>query len=147
MPKLNQKQAKQAAEADDYEAVPPGTYLAVLAAVSEKKGQAGPYWEWQFQLQETDEGEELERKVKIWENTSLSEQAIFRVAQMFAAFEVDTDTDTEDLLGLYVMVNVGQEVAEQGARAGQLRNTFLSAFPVPGDDEYEEDDAEDTEAE
>ena len=132
MPKLNSKQAKQVEEADSsFELLEAGVYLASLNAVTEKKGAAGPYWEWEFVICETDEGEELERKPKIWENTSLSEKAIWRLASMFEAFEVPTDTDTEDLLGMYVMVNVGQEVVEGGARAGQLRNCFISAFPVP----------------
>lgn len=144
MPKLNKKQAKQAAEAEDLQMlVDPGPYACVLNKVETKTGQAGEYWEWEFSIQEDADGNKIDGGPRIWENTSLSEKAIFRVKQMFEAFEVPMDTDTDDLCGTWIGINVGQEVAKQGSRQGQLRNIFLSAFPISDDSDEEEEDGED----
>lgn len=145
MPKLNKKQAKQVADAEGGELlVDAGVYAAILNKVEEKTGQAGPYWEWEFQLVEDSDGNELEAKPKVWENTSLSEKAAWRLRDMFEAFEVGTDTDTDDLLGQWVALTVGQEIAKQGSRQGQLRNIFLSAAPITDDgDEDDESEEED----
>lgn len=144
MPKLNKKQAKQVEDAEGGELlVDAGVYAAVLNKVEEKKGQAGPYWEWEFQLMEDADGNDLEVKPKVWENTSLSEKAAWRLRDMFEAFEVPTDTDTDEILGQWVQLTVGQEVAQQGSRQGQLRNIFLSAAPLSdgdGDDDEPEDE-------
>lgn len=131
MPQLNTEQAEKAGEGQEFELLEPGTYLATLNAVNGKEGPKGDYWEWEFLLVGTEDGEELDPKPKLWENTSLSEKSIWRVGQMLDAFEVPHDTNTDDLLGLHVMINVGQEVIDRGSRQGQLRNNFLSAFPVP----------------
>ncbi len=131
MPKLTDEQAQKADEGgEEFEPVPPGAYVAVLNQVTEKPGNAAPYWEWEFVLTHDADGNELEVKPKLWENTSTSERAVWRIAQMMAAFGRDSDADTDELVGEYVGVNVGQEIAQQGVRAGQLRNIFLSAFPV-----------------
>lgn len=140
MPKLNKKNAKAAEEAESITMlVDAGPYACVLNKVDAKQGTAGEYWEWEFAIMEDAEGEPVEGKPKLWENTSLSEKAIFRVKQMFEAFEVPVDTDTDELVGQWVGINVGQEVAKQGSRAGQLRNIFLSAFPL-GDGEEEDEE-------
>lgn len=146
MPKLNKKQAKAVEEAEGGELlVDPGVYAAVLNKVEEKKGQAGPYWEWEFQLLEDADGNELESKPKVWENTSLSEKAQWRLRDMFEAFEVSPDTDTDEILGQWVALTVGQEVAQQGSRQGQLRNIFLSAAPISGDDDEDDEPEEEDE--
>lgn len=132
MPKLNEKQKTQAEEgASDIPLLDPGVYGASLQKVEEKEGPKGPYWEWEFLVETDSEGNELEQTARIWENTSLSEKAIWRVQKMFDAFGVDSDTDTEDILGYYVALRVGQEVAAEGQRAGELQNCFLSASPIP----------------
>lgn len=144
MPKLDKRTAKQAQEAESITLlVDAGTYAAVLNKVESKTGAAGEYWEWEFALMEDENGDEVEGKPKIWENTSLSEKAIFRVKQMFEAFEVPVDTDTDELVGQWVGLNVGQEVARQGSRQGQLRNIFLSAFPLTDESDESDEDEED----
>lgn len=134
MPKLSDQQAQATDEAEGgYELLDPGVYLGSLNQVTEKAGDKGPYWEWEFLLEETDEGVALDNPSKVWENTSLSERALFRLKDMFAAFEVPTDTDTEDLLGTYVWVSVGQEPSIKDP--SKLVNVFLGAQPIPDEAE------------
>ncbi len=133
MPKLTDDQAAQAGEGGDFEVLDPGPYVAVLNEVNVKEGQAGPYWEWVFVIHSDADGQELDPKPRLWENTSTSEKAIWRIGKMMDGFGVPHDTDTNKLLGRYVGVNVGQEIAQAGSRAGQLVNTFLSAFPIEDD--------------
>ena len=137
MPKLSNKQAKAVEEAEERELVllDDGTYMGALQSVKEEKGDKGPYWVWEFLLVEDADGEELENQSRVWENTSLSEKALFRLKAMFAAFEVDPDTDTDEILGQYVWVDVGHEVQKAGSRAGQLRNVFLAAHPIEEESE------------
>ncbi len=135
MPKLNDQQATKAAEGgEDFEAVDPGVYMCVLKEVNEKEGPAGPYWEWIFVIHSDADGNELATKPQLWENTSLSEKAVWRVGKMMEAFGVDLTADTDDLIGDWVGINVGQEISQQGARKGELRNTFVSAFQLSEDD-------------
>lgn len=131
MPRLNDTQAQQAVEGGgEFPLLDPGTYLASLNAVTEKQGKQAPYWEWEFLITEDAEGNPIDPPGKVWENTSLAEKAVWRVAKMLEAFEMTPDTDTDEVLGQYCYVNVGQEIAAQGSRAGKPRNIFLSAFPV-----------------
>ena len=133
MPKLTKTQTKAVEEAEDREFVllPAGEYMGALNDVTVKTGEKGPYWQWEFLLVEDADGEEIDQPYpKLWENTSLSEGAAFRLKAMFEAFGVSADTDTDDLLNQYVVIQVGQEVQARGSNAGKLRNVFLSASPV-----------------
>lgn len=136
MPKLNKATAKKVDQAaSEFPLHEAGLYLLALNKVTEKKGTEAPYWEWEFSIVGDENGEELEKAGRIWENTSLSEKAQWRLKAMFDAFGVPTDTDTDELLGAYIWANIGQEVQEQGARKGQMVNVFLSAVPPLSEDE------------
>lgn len=137
MPKLNKAQAKlvDEAEAMDFPLLDVGDYMASLNSVESRQGQAGEYWVWEFAVSGDEEGNDLANPIKLWENTSLSEKAAFRLKAMFEAFQVPPDTDTDEILGEWVIVSVGQEVQKQGANAGKLRNVFLSARPIDGEEE------------
>lgn len=129
MPKLNKTQAKKAREAEGLGALDEGTYLGMLNKVVEKQGQNAPYWEWEFSIVGNAEGEEM-KGGRLWENTSLSDNALWRLKAMFEAFGVDMDTDTNELLGQYLWLNIGSEIQAEGKGAGQTRNILLSAFAV-----------------
>lgn len=132
MPKLTSDQAQSVEEAEsrEFELLDIGTYLGALNAVTEEPGKEFTYWVWEFVLVGDAEGNDLENTAKLWENTSLSPKAAFRLKAMFEAFEVPADTDTDELLGRYVWIDVGQEVQKEGKNQGKLRNVFLSASPA-----------------
>lgn len=86
MPKLDKKHQKQVADAPsgDFEPLDPGKYHARLASVkvSDKPGASGAhYWTWEY-----DVVEEPYVNRKLWNNTSLAEQAAFSFKQSFEAF-------------------------------------------------------------
>src|SRR5690606_16853317 len=97
MPKLNKQTAAavtEAAENSDFEPMPAGRYIFKLVDVESKDGQRAPYWSWQYEC-----NEEPYVGRKVWDNTSLSEKAAWRLGKVFAAFEVPADTDTDELIG------------------------------------------------
>jgi hypothetical protein len=124
MPKLNQKTAKAAegaAEDGGPGPMPEGRYICRLLEVNAKDASApdkAPYWSWQYAVNE--EGDFFDRK--LWDNTSLSEAAQWRLGAVFAAFEVPADTDTDELIGREVAIIVGQETAQRGKMLGKLVN-------------------------
>lgn len=129
MPKLNEENAKQAQEASDgFEPLDPAAYHVRLVDVDADRppGPKGPYWSWEFNVVEP--GEYLNRK--LWNNTSLSKDAAFGLKMTFDAFEVPTDTDTDDLLGKVVKAVVSIRTIQEGPRKGQLANQIDRLSPA-----------------
>jgi len=129
MPKLTKQAAQQAAQAaeewedrDPNEPLEPGWYLCRLLSVEVQEGTKAPYWGWKF--------EDVVGEQWLWENTSLSEKAIGRLGKVFEAFEVPPDTDTDELIGELVNIEVGIETAAKGKRAGQLVNVVKGLAPA-----------------
>ena len=122
MPKLTKPAAAEAAEAaegsGDYEPLPEGRYVCRLVEVEAKEGAKGIYWSWSYEVAE--EGEFKGRK--LWDNTSLSEKARWRLGVVFTAFGVPADTDTDELIGHEVAIIVGQQVIQAGKRQGETGN-------------------------
>lgn len=121
MPQLTKKAAQTASTAAEtwqdtqFELLDPGWYLFRLVSVTEKQGKAGPYWEWKFA--------EVHSENFVWDNTSLSEKAIGRLGKLFEeGFGVDPETDTDDLIGQLVNVEIVQKPRQAGERAGEMRN-------------------------
>lgn len=145
MPKLTKQHASKASEAaGDWRDVggllEPGWYLCRLLSVTQETGkQSGqPYWSWKY--------EEGGSGAWLWDNTSLSEKAIGRLGKVFEAYEVPADTDTDDLIGSLVNVEVGVYTIPQGARSGQLANNIRSLAPGhthPDFESYAQDDKPD----
>lgn len=137
MPKLTKDQAKTVEESEggDFPLLDDGLYGATLTTVTAKEGQRGTYWEWQFNVYCDEDQDDLEQSITLWENTSLSEKAAWRLKDMFAGFGVDIDTATEDLEGEFCWLNVGHEISAQGKSAGKPRNIFLSIVPAEEDEE------------
>ena len=129
MPKLNKTLAKKARDSEGLGALEAGTYLGALNKVDEKDGKESPYWEWEFSIVGDSEGNEM-KGGRLWENTSLSDRALFRVKSMFEAFGVEMDTDTNELIGQYVWLNIGTEIQAEGVGKGKERNILLSALQV-----------------
>jgi hypothetical protein len=128
MPKLPSEMAAKVDETEggDFEALPEGVYHAVLEGEVEAcTGPKGLYWKWTFKV--TDEGY-VGRKQFV--NTSLAESALWKLKEVFAAFGVSTDTDTDDLIGKPVKLVVVQRIIEQGTRKGDIGNEIKSVLPV-----------------
>lgn len=143
MAKLNKKFAKQAAdEADNWVGtgvLPAGLYLCKLREVdSSKSGAAGPYWVWEYESVEA--GEQPVGR-RFWDNTSLSEKAIGRLGKTFQAFDATTDTDTDDLIGRLVCLDIKQGTIQKGDKAGEKRNEIVAVLPASAFPDYEEVEA------
>lgn len=120
MAKLNKQLQKQTkdAESSGFEPLPDGVYHAKLRDVdTTKAGNKGPYWSWEFEVID----EEFKGR-RLWNNTSLSAAAAFKMKETFEAFGCDVDTDTDELIGQPVKVVVSQRVIQDGARKGEISN-------------------------
>jgi hypothetical protein len=126
MPQLDKKQAKEVQEVEptEFPVLPIGFYWAKLldCKVSDAPGGSGfHYWIWEFgdlsnvETKETAPGRQ-------WMNTSLSPNAQWKLAEVFEAFGVSPDTDTDELLGTEIGLFIGQREIEQGQRKGQIGN-------------------------
>lgn len=141
MPKLPSAaaaEAKKAAEAGGFTAVEEGPYKLRLTDVkaTNAKSSGNPMWTWE--LESVEEGT---RGRKFWVNTVLTEKAMWKVGEMFAAFNAPTDTDTDELIGEHCLGNVVQRTITQGARAGQLGNDVARCEALDEDDpDYIPDD-------
>lgn len=125
MAKLSKAMAKKAAdkadEWQDFVVLDPGIYLCRLAKVAtDGNGPAGPYWTWEYET--VGAGEEPQGR-KFWDNTSLSDKAIGRIGKIFIeAFGVPADTDTDDVVGHLVALEIGVGTINKGERMGEKRN-------------------------
>jgi hypothetical protein len=120
MAKLNQKLQKQTekAESSGFEPIPDGAYHVKLRDVdTTRSGAKGPYWSWEFEIVD----EEFKGR-RLWNNTSLSEAAAFKMKETFEAFDVPLDTDTDELIGEVVKAVVSQRTIQEGQRKGEVAN-------------------------
>lgn len=132
MPQLSGDLAQKTAEAEggNFEPVPEDVYLATLDCdVEVNAGVKAPYWKWTFIIPE---GQEYAGR-KFWTNTSLSENALWKLKEIFEAFGVPTSYNTEDLVGRQVKLVVIQRIAEKGSRAGEMVNEIKQVLPASED--------------
>ncbi len=139
MAKLNKEKQKQtAASASGFEPIPNGAYHVKLAEVrTDGEGPSGPYWTWEFDIVE-----EGHQGRKLWNNTSLSSKAAFKMKETYDAFGVGYDTDTDDLIGQCVKAIVSTRTIEAGARKGELANQIERLTP-PDEDFTAPEDSKD----
>ena len=136
MPKLSKAVAKKVADTEggSFEPLEPGVYHVRLVNVDgSREGPAGPYWSWEFDVVEPGSSG------KLWNNTSLSEKAYFKLKETFEAFGEDTDTDTDDLIGEIVKAVVSTRVIQQGDKKGQVTNQIDKL--VPADEDFTPNDS------
>lgn len=128
MPKLGSDQAEKVEKAESVGGlIEDGVYEMMLLNVEEKPGNEYPYWNWTFQFPE-----DAPRypKWRQWEKTSLSPNAAWRLKAAFEAFGVTPDTDTDTLIGRKVLVHIGSETAQAGAKKGELVNVVKALLPL-----------------
>lgn len=127
MPKLSKKKAKAVNSAEStFKLLDAGLYPLKLKKVDTGEGQAGPYWQWEFQIPEGHDG--YPRELRHY--TSLSEDSDWKMRETFEAFGVSPDTDTDDLIGKTVRGEVIQATAQSGKMAGQLVNYIQNVMPL-----------------
>lgn len=139
MPKLSAEtgtKADAAAAADSggggpRDPLPEGRYRVRLLDVEATKSAKGaPMWKWKF---EVEDGAVPDCQGRwLWENTVLTEAALWKLGQIFAAFGVPADTDTDDLIGSCIDVQVAITIAERGKMKGKEVNDITSFIPAAG---------------
>jgi hypothetical protein len=136
MAKLNNDKASATAESSsNFEPVEDGVYHARLMDVrTDGEGRSGPYWTWEYDIIEP--GEAKGRKQ--WNNTSLADNALWKLKETFDAFGVPTDTDTDDLMGGTVKLVISQRVIQAGSRKGEMGNQVDRVMPKDEDFKAEE---------
>jgi hypothetical protein len=146
MAKLDKEHQEQTATASTgFAPIPDGTYHIRLREVDpENEGPAGPYWSWEFEVLDSidfkhtdpDTGEVEDANTqgrRLWNNTSLSKQAAFKMKETFDAFGAELDADTDDMCGQVVRANVSQRTIQAGARKGEMTNQIEKLFKVEED--------------
>lgn len=131
MPRLDETAASRVEEAESSSGVmDEGIYEMTLISVEVKPGaENGPYWKWTFKVPED---ATKYAKWQQWLNTSLSERSAWKLKEVFEAFGVTPDTDTDDLIGQRVRVEVGQNTIQKGPRAGEVGNNVKKVLPLDG---------------
>lgn len=133
MPKLDETAATTVAEAEEAASVmEEGIYEMILVSVEAKEGPKGPYWNWTFRVPED---APKYAKWQQWLITSLTPESAWRLKETFKAFDATPDTDTDDLIGKTVRVQVGVRTIQSGARAGEIGNQIKKVMPLSGDAE------------
>lgn len=128
MPKLSSDTAAKVEEVEstDFVAIPEGIYTAVLdGEVEAAEGPKGLYWKWTFKLTDEDF-----KGRKMFTNTSLNESAMWKLKEVFSAFGVSADTDTDELIGKSVKLYIVQRIIEKGARVGEMGNEVRQVLPL-----------------
>lgn len=140
MPKLNANKAEEVSSAtSQFSPIPEGIWPARLKDVESKTSQAGnTYWSWEYEVSYTDENG-ASKTGRIWDNTSLSDAAAWRLKKVFDAFGMPVDTDTDELCGRWVNLSIEQKVIEQGQRKGEVGNNVANILAHSEDEDADLD--------
>lgn len=164
MPKLNPTKAaevrKAGEEGSKFVLLPIGKYRVKLEDVEstttrpkpgEREGK--PMWIWKFETVSYLDGTPLDadgNKVDVvgkstWYRTVIQDNTLWDLDRVFAAFEVEPDTDTDELVGDEIIVVIDQSVITAGKLKGKMGNEitdFLTlANGAPSEDDYESVDS------
>jgi hypothetical protein len=127
MPQLNETYASGIDEQPQSVGVlEPGVYEAVLVEVVAKPGKVAPLWSWRYEVAPGQVGEGR----TMFNNTSLSEEARWKMKETFDAFGVPANTNTDRLLGQRVKLLVAKVIAQQGKRQGRFVNEIQEVMPI-----------------
>lgn len=162
MPKLAAKDRKKVAKAEavsgGFEPLKPGKYIAELTEVEAKKSAAGnPMWVAEFQSITTLDGDE--KPGRQWYNLNLPTSdtppdgyekgeekwaqyqglCAGRIKAFFEAFGYTEDSDTDEMIGDRVVLQIGIRTIQNGDRKGESTNTVNGVAPL---DSVDFEDAE-----
>lgn len=166
MPKLAAKDRKKVAKAQavggDFEPLKPGKYIAELSAVEAKNSAAGnPMWVAEFTDIHNLDGEK--QPGRQWYNLNLPTSdtppdgytkgeekwqqyqglCAGRIKAFFEAFGYSEDSDTDEMIGERVVLQIGVRTIQNGARAGEETNSVNGVQPLDSVDYEGADDDED----
>lgn len=159
MAKLAAKTRKRVAKADavtggDFEPLTPGKYIATLSEVEAKNSQAGaPMWVAEFEdITDLDGDRQPGRQ---WYNLMLPQDVMpedykpkrskkspqeawddyqrlceGRLKAFFEAFGYTVDSDTDEMIGDRVVLQIGVRTIANGARAGEKTNSVNAILPL-----------------
>lgn len=131
MPQLNETIAAKVDEGGGTSALEDGIYVVELVEVEARPGKVAPYWCWIFDVADEVNGERQKGAGRrLWHNTSLSDQSLWKMAEAFEAFGVPANTNTDDLIGQRVKALVSQKIIEQGKRMGTMGNNVESLMSL-----------------
>lgn len=140
MPKLSKAAAKKVDEAESsFDLLDDGVYHVRLrqVTVSENPGPSGAhYWSWEFEVIE-----EPYIGRRLWNNTSLSDAAAFKLKEAYDAFDAEVGSDTDEILGDACRAVVSTRVIQQGARKGENANQIDRLTQADPDFEVPESEA------
>ncbi len=129
MPQLNETTAGLIDEAPETIGIlDPGVYDVQLMEVEARPGKVAPVWSWKFEIPAGQRGAGRQ----FYHNTSLSENARFKIKEAFDAFGVSAGTNTDTLIGRRVRALVVKTIAQQGKRQGQFVNQIQELYPLGG---------------
>lgn len=126
MPKLNAAKARAAKKAaadggPSGKLIPRGYIRLKLKKVTSKPSRAGdPMWTWDF-VAVAPKG--VEGETREW--TVLTDDALWKLGQIFDAFDVEPDTDTDELIGDTLMAEIDHEVQQEGKGKGKKRAVIV----------------------
>lgn len=159
MPKLNPTKAAEVKKAGEgnttsgkFVLLPEGKWKVKLLDVESTTSKKGdPMWVWSYRMVEFLEGDGVaknkdgqvidysEREMKYY--TVIKDTTLWNLDQVFAAFEAETDVDTDDLVGDEIVVVIDQQIITQGRSKGQMGNNITDfmtlADGLAADDDYE----------
>jgi hypothetical protein len=147
MAKLSAAMRKKvdATETMSFEPVPNGIYrLRLVEVTTDGKGPAGPYWTWIFKVDEPEDSDLHQfNGRKLWHNTSLSDDALFKMKEVYAAMGYTLDSDTDEMCGDHCRGLLTQATIEKGNRKGEKRNEIVRLMDADGadDDDFDADDS------
>lgn len=151
MPKLNAAKAaevkKAGEEGSKFVLLPEGLYRVKLTDVESTESAKGkPMWVWKFETVaflggETDSSN---KGKELWYRTVIQDNTLWDLDRVFAAFDAEPDTDTDDLCGDEIVVMVEQELITGGKSKGKMGNSITDFFTLADGeakakgDEYQE---------
>lgn len=158
MPKLNPTKAAEVKKAGEgsttsgkYVLLPEGKWRVKLVDVESKTSSKGdPMWVWSFRALEFLEGDRVakdkngavidfsERELKYY--TVIKDTTLWDLDRVFAAFDAEPDTDTDELVGDEVVIYIDQQIITGGKSKGQMGNNVTDFFTLANglkQDDYE----------
>lgn len=134
MPKLNPTKAaevkKAGEEGSKFTLLPIGFFVVKLTDVEGTESAKGkPMWVWKFETREylsgqpLVDGKEMNPVGKeVWYRTVIQENTLWDLDRVFAAFDAEPDTDTDELVGDEIVVMIDQSVITGGKSKGKMGN-------------------------
>lgn len=173
MAKLNAKDRKKVAKAEansgEFQPYPPGKYIGALSEVEVKtSGNGNPMWNVTFTDITTLDGESMPGRQ--WYTLMLPQDKMpegytprnskkspedawatyqdltaGRIKAFFEAFGYSEDSDTDEMIGDKVILQIGIETIQQGAKKGQKTNRVNAVLPLDDDtvDRLADEDTDD----